>query len=265
MGAIFDLAQRGVVEVREKKGFWRMRTHVLVRKSHPASLRPYEQGLMQALFEPGESQIQMNEITTRLGTKNELFAEPLDEELIRHGWLDPHRKQKRTSLLVGGVLTLIIFMLVFIFSVVAAGASLAENPLGLSWFVLLAGISAGSFILSIGFLVYAGMYSVLTPVGEETSARWKGFANYLRQVSEGREPAMRPDTFERYLAYAAVFGLGADWTKYFQKRGDLSLPVWFRATAGGHGDFGAMVAVMSASDTAGASAGAAGGGSSGAG
>ena len=85
------------------------------------------------------------------------------------------------------------------------------------------------------------------------------------------EPAIRPDYFEKYLAYAAVFGLGANWAKYFQQLGGVPLPIWFHATVGSDGDFGAMVAVMSASDTAGANAGAdggagaSGGGSSGAG
>jgi uncharacterized membrane protein len=101
--------------------------------------------------------------------------------------------------------------------------------------------------------------------------RWKGFAEYLKQVSKGKEPAISADVFERYLAYAAVFGLGANWAKYFQQLGGVPLPIWFHAMAGSDGDFGAMVAVMSASDSASASSGgdggggASGGGSSGAG
>ena len=58
---------------------------------------------------------------------------------------------------------------------------------------------------------------------------------------------------------------------YFQELGGVPLPIWFHATAGGDTDFGAMVAVMSVSNSAGAggdggaSGGASGGGSSGAG
>jgi len=92
------------------------------------------------------------------------------------------------------------------------------------------------------------------------------------QVSKGKEPAIRPDYFERYLSYAAVFGLGKKWAEYFQTLGGVPLPIWFHATAGSNANFGAIVAVMSTSDSAGASAGgggggagASGGGSSGAG
>ncbi|MGZ9234784.1 MAG: DUF2207 domain-containing protein [Anaerolineales bacterium] len=265
MGTVFDLAQRGVVEVREENGLWGMKTHVLVRRSQPASLKPHEQGLMEALFAAGESQIPMNEISTRLAMKNKLFAEPLEEELIQRGWLDPERKHRRILLAIGGVLMLILSMLVFIFSVIGAVASLPENPSWLPALFILAGISAGLFILSIPLLIYAGMYSILTPAGEEHSARWKGFAEYLKQVSKGREPTISSNYFERYLAYAAVFGLGANWAKYFQKLGGVPLPIWFHATADSNGDFGAMVAVMSASDSAGASGGGDGGGASGGG
>ena len=61
-----------------------------------------------------------------------------------------------------------------------------------------------------------------------------------------------------FLAYAAVFGLGANWAKYFQNLGGVPLPGWFYAFSGSRGDSGAMVAVMSSSDSSGASAGAGG-------
>jgi hypothetical protein len=76
---------------------------------------------------------------------------------------------------------------------------------------------------------------------------------------------------ERYLSLAAVFGLGGAWAKHFQRVGGAPLPVWFHAMPGSNGDFGAVVAAMSASDSTGASAagaggaGASGGGASGAG
>jgi uncharacterized protein (TIGR04222 family) len=271
MGAIFDLAQRGVLEVREEKGFLGTKNHLLVRKENTVALKPFEQGLLDALFKYGETQINLNEVATRLGMKSARFDDSLDQELVQRGWLDRERKRKRTVLLILGLLALFLAMIVFIFSMIAGGISLRGNTGWILAIALAAGIGAGSFILSILFLIYAGSYSVLTSAGEEQAARWKGFKEYLKQASKGKEPAIRPDYFERYLAYAAVFGLGASWAKYFQKLGSVPLPIWFHAMVGSEGDFGAIVAVMSASDSAGASAGAgggtgaSGGGSSGAG
>ena len=272
MGTVFDLAKRDILEVREEKGFLGMKNHILARKESASFLKPHEQGLLDALFKPNEMQINMNEIATRLATNNKLFDEPLEQELIQRGWFDLERKQKQASLLIIGFLIMIIALALFIVSMVIGGITLDGNTEWIMLIAAVAGISAGVFVLSIPLLIYAGTFSLLTPAGEEQSMRWKGFAEYLKQVSKGKEPVISADVFERYLAYAAVFGLGAHWAKYFQQLGGVPLPIWFHATAGSDGDFGAMVAVMSASDSAGASAGgdgggagASGGGSSGAG
>ena len=272
MGAIFDLAQRGVLEIREGKSTWGTKNYDLVRKEHNALLTPFEQGLMEVLFKSNESEVNMNQVSTRLAAQSALFDEPLEEELLQRGWLDLERKQRRTRLIGAGFVLLFISLIVFVLSMIGAGTSGSEGTNFLPWLAGIAGISAGLFIVSIFLLIYGSMYSTLTPTGEEQATRWRGFAEYLKGVSKGKEPAIRPDYFERYLAYAAVFGLGSRWAKYFQELGGVPLPIWFHAAAGDTANFGAMVAIMSTSDSAGAGggggaggAGASGGGASGAG
>ncbi len=265
MGTIFDLARRGVLEVRQEKSRLGAKTYKLVRTGKETSLRPYERGLLDALFGPEGSKINMNEIGGRLSAQTAPYEEQLEQELLQRGWLDPERKDKRTRLTVKAGLILVASLLLFILSMVGTSENLTGNSLWLPRLVALAGISAGVFILSLPSLIYAQAYSTLTPAGEEQAARWKGFAEYLKRVTKNREPAISPDYFERYVAYAAVFGLGTRWAKYFQNLGGAPLPVWFQATAGSHSDFGAMVAVMSASDAAGAGGGGAAGGASGGG
>jgi uncharacterized protein (TIGR04222 family) len=270
IGTIFDLAQRGALEIQQEKGLLGVKTYKLVPTDQATPLQPYEQALIDALFGAGQSSIHMNEIGGRLSMQSAPYEEQLEQELLQRGWLDPARKHKRTRLTVRAVVMIVASLIVFVVSIVGAGMSLDENAPWLPWLVALAGISVGLFILSIAFLIYAQAYSILTPAGEEQAARWKGFAEYLNRVSKGREPAIRPDYFERYLPYAAVFGLGTSWAKYFQNLGGVPLPVWFQAAAGSHADFGAMVAILSVSDSAGTGAGgaagaASGGGSSGAG
>ena len=271
MGAIFDLAQRGLLEIREEQGGWGTKNHVLVRTDQSALLKPFEQGLMEALFKPGENQVKMSEVGSRLGAKSKLFDDPLEQELIQRGWLDPERKQKRTRLM-GIALVALILLAGLLIPMLFLAPGWTVNIGSAVVFAIFLGIGAGLFLLAIALLIYVGAYSVLTPAGEEQAARWRGFGEYLKQVSKGREPAIRPDYFERYLAYASIFGLGAAWAKYFEKLGGVPLPVWFHAQAGSNTSFGAMVAVMSASDSSGAGggggaggAGASGGGSSGAG
>lgn len=270
MGTIFDLAQRGVLEVVEEKGFWGSKSFVLTRKDINTALLPHEQGLLEALFKDGETEVNMNEVGARVASKNDLFDKPLENELVQRGWFDPERKKKRTQLIIAGVLVLCLVCAVLV-ATLLLGTQQSTDVNAATLFAVIIGVSLGAFLLSIALMIYGGYFSVLTPAGEEQAARWKGFAEYLKQVSKGKEPAIRPDTFEKYLAYAAVFGLGTHWAKYFQDLGGVPLPIWFHATAGSHADFGSMVAVMSASDSssagggAGGGGGASGGGSSGAG
>ena len=134
---------------------------------------------------------------------------------------------------------------------------------------MLLGLGAGLFLASAAGLMYSANLSTLTDTGARVAARWKGFGQYLKAVSRGREPAVRADDFERYLPLAAAFGLGASWAKYFDSLGGVPLPAWFQAGSANVSDFGAIIAVMAASDSAGAAsaagaAGASGGGASGA-
>jgi uncharacterized membrane protein YgcG len=260
MGTLFDLAQRGVLEIREAKGLWGSKNFILEVKDRQVALSQHEQGLLEAVIKPGETQVNMNEIVSRLSWKKHLFYEPVEQELIQRGWLDPERKQKRTWLVVIALLVMFIGLGMFIVGAAVTVALLTGNQ-SLAWFTaVLAGFGGGAFSLSIPLVIYAAAYSPLTPAGEEQKIRWNSFRTYLDQVSRGREPALRSDTFERYLAFAAVFGLGAAWAKTFQKQGGVPLPAWFQAMSGSDGDFGAMVAVMTASDTAAYSGGADGGG-----
>lgn len=271
MGTIFNLAQRGLLEVREEKGSWGATNHILICKTVEIPLAPYEQVLLGAVFKSGETQVSLSEVGNRLAYSTSKVDQPLEQELIQRGWLDPERKQKRIVLMAVGVLAMSIGLTMLIGTAIVTGVFLTSNQTLALVAVALAGIGGGAFALSIPLVIYASTYSVLTPAGEEQKARWNSFRSYLKQVSRGREPAIRPDTFECYLAFAAVFGLGASWAKSFEKLGGVPLPVWFQSLSGSDGDFGAMVAVMTASDTASYSGGsdggggASGGGSSGAG
>lgn len=270
MGTVFDLAQRGVLEINEEKGILTSRKYVLTRKESTASLHPHEQGLLDAIFKPGETQVEMSEVAGRLAWNNKLFDEPLEQELIQRGWLDLQRKSKRTTLLGSGVMLMFAALALFVGSLIGINLLLSNLNL-VTVFAALAGVSVALFLLSLAWLIYASTFSILTPTGEEQAARWKGFAEYLTQVSKGREPAISPDYFERYLAYAALFGLGKKWAEYFQTFDGMPLPVWFHSVTGSNPNFAAMAAMMSVSDSSGASAaggggaGASGGGSSGAG
>jgi hypothetical protein len=271
MGTIFDLAQRGLIEVREEKGFLGARKYILDRKGGEIPLAPHEQLVLEGIFKPGKLQVNLSEVSTQFVSKASQLNKLLDQELIRRGWLDPERKQKRIALIRVGLLVMVAGLGMSVGAAFATVIFLTNNQT-LAWLMAaLAGFGGGAFVLSIPLIIYAAAYSPLTPAGEEQKIRWTSFRNYLDQVSRGQETAIRHDTFERYLAYAADFGLGAAWAKSFKKLGGVPLPAWFQAMPSSDGDFSSMVALMAASDSADSSgagdggASASGGGSSGAG
>lgn len=263
MGTVFDLAQRGALEICEESGFLGSKRHRLIRKETNFLLSSYESSLLNAIFKAGETEMSLSEIGARVAGKASVLDMPVEAEMLQRGWRDSARNAIRAKLTVSGAVSMFAPMVLFV--VAMFGISRTNDFIWMALFSALVGISVGSFISSMVLLVYASRFSVLTPAGEEQAVRWKGFEEYLKQVSKGKEPAIRPDYFERYLAYAAMFGLGASWAKYFQTLGGVPLPVWFRAAAGNNADFAAIVAVMSASDSTGAGAGAGGAGASGGG
>lgn len=270
MGALFDLARRGVLEIHEGQGHWGTKQFTLELKNAAAPLNTAEQGLLAALFKPDETTVDMSQISTRLASQHKLFDEPLEEEMLKRGWLDVDRQRQRRHL---GVIDFLLFMS-SAGCVLLGGIGLTAGSLDVAVASLAAaclGVGASGLVLSLGLLIYVAAFSSLTPEGEAEAARCKSFAKYLKQVSKDKSSAAPAADFERYLAWAAAFGLGSAWAKYYQRAGSAPWPVWFHAAPGSDGDFGAIVAVMSASDSAGAGAegggagGASGGGASGAG
>jgi len=270
MGTVFDLTQRNVLEVYEEKGWWNWKKYTLELTNSTASLGAHEQGLLSAIFKPGETTVDMSQISTRLASKHKLFDEPLEQEMIDRGWLDQDRRRQRRNLGVIGFVLMLVSMGLFLLGMLAAEATLlvADNQAWL-W-TIIAGMAAGGFVVSVALMIYAVTFSPLTREGDAAAAHWKNFAKYLKQASKS-QVTLPSDTFERYLAFAAAFGLGGAWAQHFQRAGGAPLPVWFHALPGSDSDFGAVVAVMSASDSVGASGadggggGASGGGASGAG
>jgi hypothetical protein len=265
MGALFDLAQRGALEVRQDKGWFGSKKYRLERKTATVSLRPHEQGLLDAVFKRGETRVEVSEISSRLVKSSGPLEALLEKELIAQGWLDSERSRQHAHIAAVGVLTMLAAISLFIVTRIGWGVALANDGNWMEGWAALTGIAAGGFVISIGLIIYYNTFSTLTPAGEEEAARWKGYAAYLKQASLGYPSHLPPDYFERHLPFAAAFGLGSAWAKRFQRVSGTPVPVWFHALTDSNSDFGAMVDVMDASDSAGASGGDGGGGGSGGG
>jgi hypothetical protein len=264
MGTLFDLAQRGVVEIHESLGRWGTKKFTLEVKNSAAPLSAIEQGLLAASVKPGETTVDMSQIWTRLTNNSKLVSEPLEQEMVKRGWLDLDRKRRRSHLGIAGFLLLMVSLGSFFMGIIGLKAGTPDVTQASLWAAVI-GVAASGFVLSIAVLIYAATFSPLTLEGEAEAAHWKRFAKYLKQVSKDKSSAAPAADFERYLVWAVVFGLGSVWAKHYQRAGSAPWPAWFQAAPGSDGDFSAIIAVMVASDSAASAGGSDGGGASGGG
>ncbi len=272
LATLFDLAQRGVIQIDEipGRGWFKSRDFALQLLAEPKGLRPHEQALLALLFESKKGKrttIKMSEVARNVQGRWKIFGDTLKQEMLDLRLLDPVRQKARRGLnIASGVL-------ISFGAVASIGGLFLVNDLG-GWFELIPLSVVGAAV--VGF-VLASEVSPLSEEGARRAAQWQDFYRYLRLLARGKENIFRTDLFELYLPYAATYGLAEQWAKYFQKQSGVQIPSWFHALASSGSrdgsEMGAFVAMMSASNSAGgagsgaagAAGAAAGGGASGAG
>ena len=269
-GTMFSLAERGVLIIEElpDKKWYRQQDFVVKQIAHLPGLRPHEEGFLNMLFEDKNGRsisLKLSEMGKKIsGSAWKKYMEPLKEDMEQAGFLSKSRQKIRTNFFALGGL-LLALGLAGLIALAILSDSIGIGPFALAVAVALLGIIA--IILGSGL-------SPLSDAGTETAVSWKGFKNYLKDVSKGKRAVDSPTMFEKYLPYAAAFGLLHQWAKHFEKEGWTATPVYFHVLRGTTGNQAmiAFVAMSSATHSSGGSAtgaggaaGAAGGGASGAG
>ncbi len=265
LATLFDLAQRGVLEIDMEPGMFRSKKFELVYVHGEEVLRPHEQALLDALFTDKHGmrdRISFNELGSRLTSNQKAINAPLDALMTGYGWKDAERERQRNRLIGVSVLALLLGPLV---------AVAAVFPLPTLIRALLVGAGIAMFVLGFVGTLSGAMFSTLTASGLQQASAWQSFAQYLKDVSRGREPSIRPDAFSLYLPYAAGFGLASGWARFFENQPNVPMPPWLNSLEQAGVRFSDVSAAIIASQaatssgSAGGAAGASGGGSSGAG
>lgn len=260
MGALLDLARRGMLTIEEAAGrsLFRQRDFVITLLQQSTALRPHEDALLRLLFESKgvmQTSVKMSDLSGKMGGWDRV-SKPLQQEMRAAGLFDAAREGVRRRL---GVATAVVFV-----------AGLAGFVLGIPLLGILGGwVMAVPLALCtvslVGLIAYYS-FSVQSGAGVMQQPRWQAFARYLKGVAKGQRAFVGAQLLEEYLPYAAAFGMAEDWAKLFKQRGEAEVFAWFRplATASDRGAV-AFVAMIAASSSAGSSAGGAGAGGAGAG
>ncbi len=269
-GTMFSLAERGVLIIEElpDKKWYRKHDFVVKQIDQVPGLRQHEEGFLDMLFEDknGRSNsIKLSDMGKKItGSAWKKYKEPLQEDMKQAGYLSKSRQKTRKNFFGLGGFLLFLGMAGLISMAILSG-SFGYGPVILTIAVALLGM--------FGIFMGAGLLP-LSDGGAETAVSWKQFKNYLNEVCKGKQAVDNPALFEKYLPFAAAFGLLHQWAKHFEKEGWTETPEYFHVLRGTTGNQ-AMIAFVAMSSTthssggsaagAGAGAGAAGGGASGAG
>ncbi len=271
LATLFDLADRGILQIEESadKKWYQNHDFRIVLQKEPDALRPHEQGLLDLLFDTKEGRqttvklSKLNNVVT--GKQWKKFAEPLEAELKAAGYIDEERKARRKSLIGYSFL---FFALAFLVTI--ATPAFLEERFGV-WPLAVAG---SLFVLFIIWIAVSSTMTILTDEAKVLADSWQRFYEYMKNVTRKKATVNSTDMFNRFLPYAASYGLLPQWAKFFQKEGWTELPPYFHAlshsSTEGMAAFVAMTSATSSSGgsaagAGGAGAGAAGGGASGAG
>lgn len=265
LATLFDLTQRGLLRIELSQGIFNSKKFELVRVPGQQMLRPHEEALLEALFEDREGQrerITFSELGSRIAGHQKSIDAPLDAQMKQYGWVDAGRESLRNRLMLGAMAVLVLGVLLALAAII---------PLATPIRAALLGGGLALFVLGLVGAIAGAAFSVLTASGMQQASAWRSFTGYLKDVTRGREPTIRPDAFERYLPYAAGFGLASGWARFFEQQQDMPVPQWLSSLEASGVRFSDVSAAIIASQAASSSAasggagGASGGGASGAG
>jgi len=264
MAALFALADRGDIEIREsRRGVFSQRVFELTRRPSHAAVVPYEQQILDVAFghspSPGDT-TSLSQARNRLVRRFRKVAAEMQQALASAGLLDQARSAIRKRYHTAAVVTLIVAVLSLIMVPL-----LIENygPWPLVFSVAL-------FVVALASLIFGATITPLSNEGVRRGHRWRAYRGYLTKVARGRVSSTGLLVTD-VLPVAIALGMAGAWSK-FLKTQRVAAPAWFHAlpASGDDGAFVAFVAYGGASaggggHGGGGAGGAAGGGASGAG
>ncbi len=265
LGALFDLAEQGMLEIDEspEQKWYRKHDFIIRLLERPSHLQPHQEALLDLIFTTKKGMevktikfSELQNVVTSRRWKN--YTESVKAELKAAQVFSEARQQRRRWLFTMGAL--------LFFAGVASMLFLVIPSIGPAFLAISFGIMGVGMVALLG----GASISPLTNEAAQEAAAWQRFSNYIKGVSRGKQAVDSPNTFLKYLPFAAAFGLLHQWSKFFEKEGWLELPPYFKALpssnpADSMAAFVAMSAASSSSGGAAAGAGAAGAGAAGGG
>jgi predicted membrane protein DUF2207 len=235
VATLVDLGRRNVVRITEQHedgfmGIGGSNDYKLELLQPDASLRPFEQTLLTALFgarlTQGES-VELSSVKSRFASEMPQIRKEMYDELVQRGWFTQSPEATRNAWR-GFAQGIVIAAIVIGF--LAAGNVLSRVPL----------LIAPLAVVVIVGLILRGLARSMprkTEPGAEASAKWQAFKRYLESIEKYEKLDQAKDIFDRYLPYAVAFGIEHSWVQKFASVHQPT-PGWFDGVPTGGGWYG---------------------------
>ena len=199
---IVDLAVRKHLRITEipKKGFFGKPDWTLTRLQNGDELRPYERGLLTALFKSGD-EVELSSLRNTFAARLEQVKTLLYDDVIKHGWFVGRPDKIRIRWQVRGWIALIFALLLTTILAAFTHAALLGVPL-----------IVGGLLL----VLTSKRMPRRTAKGVSVLTRAAGFRRFIEESERDRARfAEEQHLFSEYLPYAIVFGATEKWARAF--------------------------------------------------
>jgi hypothetical protein len=261
MAAIFSLADRGIVTIREEPRRTLGQRHFVVQRTRAGEhLSPHEEAVLDVIFAKAsgaEASVSIAKARSYLTRHWSRVRKAILAELAQSGMTDPERIAHRHRYLVTGV------ALMMLAGVAAVACILLVKEFG-GWPLL---IPFGFVLGGLAAFIFMSAQTPLSNDGVRRADQWHAYKRHLKdpQGLETRWGASGPAE-ARILPYAVALGLASAWAKSM-KKGRAPAPSWFHAALARDAGpaFSVFIATSGAGAHGGGSSGAGGGGAAGGG
>ncbi len=225
MSILIDLARRGYVVIEETRtegpfGIGSNSQFVFKRTDKGLDgLKQFEKRMIQAVF-GREMTRSLESLRNRFYKHIPALQNELYDALVAEGFFERSPQTTRTLWQVGGisVVGLSGVLMVFVFTMfIESVPTLVCVPF--------AGILVGLAMTTLGRVMPAK-----TQKGAEAAAKWRAFAEYLRNLERYSTVEEAAARFDEYLPYAIAFGLDRSWMRRFEKVPSVPIPPWYWPT-----------------------------------
>lgn len=201
---IVDLAVRGHLDIdmrKKRPAFRRKKPH------DPTPLLPYEQKILDGLFEEGETEGSAK--SDRLGKGMDGIREAIYEDVAKGGYFWIRPDHVRTVSGCSGALALL--------------AAAVGGFIWATWWVTLLALVAAAIVVT----RCSRFMPRRSRRGLEALRRIRGMEDYLETAEKERLSSMPRDHFEKLLPYAVALNVHDRWTEVFESL-FREPPAWFQ-------------------------------------